>query len=1098
MGVQTADVDIGEAAEEFATQVNQAVADLEGEEELRIEMESIIRDILEELGEDISPENERTVISGRPDAVYGDLIIEYKDPDIEGDWIKEAMYGRDESDHGLVDYMREKATDEGRSEEEIEAILSNMIGVGTNGREIFFCRYRPGKEVAVREAGQTSLQEELLEGQVRENVEVVDTYRISEGARAFLTYARSLTRRPLTSEELARSFGPEGEVARETITKFYKELQDALENEHPRVTTLYNEWERVFGIVYGDELSDIEDDKQIFGELYDFDEPEVKKLLFSVHTYYALLMKILVNELLAVVRDNPIEESGLAEPDDERLKEKLHKIENGEQYDLAGIKDFFEEGFFGWYLDVADEETLNKIRLMAEKMETFEPATASIKPEAVRDILKDLYQELVPRAIRHDLGEYLTPDWLAEFTISETGYEGEGRVLDPACGSGTFLIESIKILRENSEKEGEELLQHILENVVGFDLNPVSVISARTNYLMALGELAFHSSELRIPVYQSDSILTPSEHVDVRAFGKKGSGGTSYSVETDEGEFRVPALGSRQKIGDFLEKVQQMIEVQGSTDEFLELLEKEMDLDENLEDVSKSLYGKISKLEEEGRDGVWTDLLRNRMAPEFTGEFDYVMGNPPWINWQSISEDYRGKTKDLWQNYNLFSLSGSAGRLGGGKKDISMLFTYVSADNYLAEGGKLGFLIPEPNFKSEKTGDGFRNFNQGKFSLRCEKVHDLSDFNPFDAANRTSLMVAEKGEETKYPVDYFVWEKNERGSISFSYSLEEVMDRVMIHEMEASPITDDNKTSPWLSTRKGFSTEVRKALGESDYDAHLGSNTGGANGVYWIDILQEGASDKLKVQNLPNAGRKDIPQKKGLVEKELVYPLLQGRDVEAFDAEPNGYLILPQNPEDKDALDISEMRIDFPKTLEFLSEFEEDLESRALHKQYHNPDKDPFYRMHNVGVYTLSQYKAVWREVSNEMICAVSEPVEDKYLGKKPVVPAHTCVLVATSSEEEAHYITALMNSFFAREVVRGYGGLHPSPHVLDNIKVPRFDSNDSIHVELAKLSKKAHKEGISKDILLDIDKKAAELWDIEDSILSNSQYREKRMNFLE
>ena len=57
-------------------------------------------------------------------------------------------------------------------------------------------------------------------------------------------------------------------------------------------------------------------------------------------------------------------------------------------------------------------------------------------------MLKMLYHGLMPREIRHNLGEYYTPDWLAEHVLNELGYAGQidKRLLDPACGSGTFLV----------------------------------------------------------------------------------------------------------------------------------------------------------------------------------------------------------------------------------------------------------------------------------------------------------------------------------------------------------------------------------------------------------------------------------------------------------------------------------------------------------------------------------------------------------------------------------------------------------------------------------------------------------------------------------
>ena len=59
------------------------------------------------------------------------------------------------------------------------------------------------------------------------------------------------------------------------------------------------------------------------------------------------------------------------------------------------------------------------------------------------DILKSLYESLIDPESRHDLGEYYTPDWLAARMVAATVDNPlEQRVMDPACGSGTFPFSS--------------------------------------------------------------------------------------------------------------------------------------------------------------------------------------------------------------------------------------------------------------------------------------------------------------------------------------------------------------------------------------------------------------------------------------------------------------------------------------------------------------------------------------------------------------------------------------------------------------------------------------------------------------------------------
>src|SRR5690606_25384489 len=61
------------------------------------------------------------------------------------------------------------------------------------------------------------------------------------------------------------------------------------------------------------------------------------------------------------------------------------------------------------------------------------------------DVMKVLYESVISADTRHALGEYYTPDWLAEQVVAGAVTDPlNQRVLDPACGSGTFLFHAVR------------------------------------------------------------------------------------------------------------------------------------------------------------------------------------------------------------------------------------------------------------------------------------------------------------------------------------------------------------------------------------------------------------------------------------------------------------------------------------------------------------------------------------------------------------------------------------------------------------------------------------------------------------------------------
>lgn len=231
--------------------------------------------------------------------------------------------------------------------------------------------------------------------------------------------------------------------------------------------------------------------------------------------------------------------AAVANHDTEKLRGYLIEMERGGLFTQLGIRNFLEGDFFGWYLEVWDDPLDAALRRLIGDLANYSLVTLDVDPEETRDLLKHLYQNLVPKKLRHALGEYYTPDWLAERLLNQLGYAGDPakRILDPSCGSGTFLVLAIKRIRQYADErmlQPAQVLEQVLSNVVGFDLNPLAVISARTNYLLALGELLQHrKDEITIPVYLADSVLTPSQGSDL--YTQHG-----FSFQTAVGRFTVP------------------------------------------------------------------------------------------------------------------------------------------------------------------------------------------------------------------------------------------------------------------------------------------------------------------------------------------------------------------------------------------------------------------------------------------------------------------------------------------------------------------------------------------------------------------------------
>ncbi|MCM8819288.1 MAG: hypothetical protein NC925_00625 [Candidatus Omnitrophica bacterium] len=335
------------------------------EEDLRIGFEKLLEPIRSELNLKSTPKYEKkSVYSGRSDAVHGQVIIEYEPP--------KSFSSRKNIDHAyqqLVNYLSAEAK---------ETKLTQLVGVGFDGEQIFFVQYQDinGKKIDKAKF--------LMRGPYSFNL---------ESARTFLIHLRALSRLPLTAENLAQKFGPQSMLAPKTVSA----LANALEywGDQTHIRTFFNEWKRLFGIVYGEQFTGghQEKEKDVLSKIYKVGkETDFQELLFSVHTYFAFLMKLIAAELLTL-RETSLGSSlasELVHISDNELKQNLSDIENGGIYARKGITNFLEGDFFRWYLDAFDSPQLKEaIREVARALSEFEPATSTLDPTSTRDLLKN-------------------------------------------------------------------------------------------------------------------------------------------------------------------------------------------------------------------------------------------------------------------------------------------------------------------------------------------------------------------------------------------------------------------------------------------------------------------------------------------------------------------------------------------------------------------------------------------------------------------------------------------------------------------------------------------------------------------------------------
>jgi len=1006
--------------------------------------------------------------TGRTDANFSRLTIEFKSPGILNKELSVGETGRavEKVERYLDGFYRELcrlATPPDKSQ---------LAGIILDGRLIVFVRH-------VKHAGwMPEPPEEVTQASVERLLRVL---------------AGSAYGKAISPENLIKDFGGGSAHAKRLGGVFYGLVQ---KDQDSLAGCIFNQWRTFFSETcnYEEGSAKLKKKKELKKFCADmgvsYKGVDVERLIFAVHTYYAFLIKLIAYAVIVSKKTNggnPLSEVPIMTTVE--LHSHLKDLEAGERFtSYWGIRNFPEDPYFTWYLHVWNDDLADAVRRLADTLREYDPATFRVKPEGARDLLKKLYQYLVPRDIRHDLGEYYTPDWLAELTLDRLGYEGKARekLLDPACGSGTFLVlavqRKIRYCQETERISDETLMHTILESVKGIDLNPLAVTAARANYIFSIDKLLHYYPRGReIPIYLADSIYPPHSSKDINEPNVR-------PFRTVVGDFKFPiAVSSEAGMSWLAQFLHDHIEKEHGFESFIERLKRSKRyVDEALFDstgevapenveVFRKVYDDLNKLKTQERNSIWATIIKNAYMPLFLKGFDYVAGNPPWVNWESLPDGYRRETMHLWEDCGLWRLVKKGGMetiLGKSKRDLSTLMLYESMRRYLKDGGKLGFVITQSVFKTGAA-QGFRHFRiltdhrSKEIPVRAESADDFTDFQPFEGAtNRTAMIVVRKGMPTTFPMKHYtVWQKFPGKSYRPDLSLEEMKDITRRLPYHAKPVDAKDKTSAWITAREKALEALKKVLGKSDYQAREGVNSGGANAVYWLKDVELVGKDPhtgkelVRALNLTEGEKSGIRQihEPFLLEEELVFPLLRGRDVQRWRAKPSAWILMAQDPKTRRGIEPNKMQREYPQAWSYLKRFEKELRDRQSRGIKDMIEKGaPFYTMFAVGEYTFAKHRVVWQRIASSLDGTVLA------VEKKPSLPQETHSLVVTDSKNEAHYFAAIFNSSPLNVAAQTYaqrgGKSFASPHILQNVRISKFNPRKLLHRQLAELSEKARK----------------------------------------
>jgi SAM-dependent methyltransferase len=657
------------------------------------------------------------------------------------------------------------------------------------------------------------------------------------------------------------------------------------------------------------------------------------------------------------------------------------------------------------------------------------------------DVLKVLYESVISAETRKALGEYYTPDWLADRMVTEVVTDPlNQRVLDPSCGSGTFVFYAVKRFLAAAAQDGMSLkdaMNAVSSRVMGIDLHPVAVALARVTYLLALGRDRLNAPErgsLSVPIYLGDSLgwdqredLMSLDHLVIP---------TEVEDQLLSGELRfADHLLANSATFDAL--VQALVDESGravgkTTNKLSEGTIRRLALAEaDLPDLHAN-FRRLKELHEAQRNHIWSYYIRNVARPAWLARdenrVDVLIGNPPWLSYRHMTTPMQKSFKSLAQDRNFWHNETTATH-----QDLAGLFVARAVERYLKSGGTLAFVVPN----SVIDRDYWTGFRAGRFdgaNVAFTPSWDLRRIRPHLFPRGSAVIFATRvAKAARMPSQAQIWTgraPHRHASADTAHQLAQTTGELSIGSAEdpKSPYAARFSQGANLVPRLLFRVERGKASG-------LGV-TGG----------------QAAVQSKRSVGEKkpwkQLSTLTGTVETEFLWPTILGEQIVPFRMRPPEQFVIPLTQKGI-VLGGDSPRIDaYPGLADWVRRAE------AL------------WTGHGGSKMSLSEQIDHMRKLSQQVpvagirvaYAASGMHVSAVLVTDPRVIIEHAVYWAAVASEAEGQFLVGILNAPVLTELVRPLMSYGKDERHIDKtvwkLPIPTYNSAVNLHREISLLAK--------------------------------------------